>query len=337
MGFHIDGVAGTVTPIPAKLGKIVAALRWLSKGPKISGKFVEKIIGHCILFMMLRRELLAIFRSMCQFVHDNYWHRRRLWPSARSEANWAASLLAVSFADLRRPWDCTVFASDASLSGIGVCKSDFSHTDVEQIGNFKEAWRYKTKSPIAPRKSTVSHDDIAEGLDPFVDIETVKPCSLMREDPFELNDEFPEIDGDLMDPKNWDFVFASQMKFPEAITVLEFRAILAALRHKLRVRTSFGKKHLHFSDNLSAVLCAGKGRSSSFPMLRASRRLCALLVAANCQLLVRWIPSEWNVADHGSRLWEHQRIVAEREARKSKKALLSKLLSLDLPDKCFLG
>lgn len=100
------------------------------------------------------------------------------------------------------------FCIGCFTSGIGVCKSDFSHTDVEQIWNFKEAWRYKTKSPIAPRKSTVSHDDIAEGLDPFLDIETVKPCSLMREDPFELNDEFPEIDGDLMDPKNWDFVFS---------------------------------------------------------------------------------------------------------------------------------
>ena len=319
LGFHVDGISGRVSPIPAKLGKIVAALRWLSKDPKISGKFVEKIIGHCIHFMMLRRELLAIFRSLYQFVQDNYWHRRRLWPSARSEAMWAASLLAVSFADLRRPWDCTVFASDASLSGIGVCKSDFSHKEVEQIGIFKEAWRYKTRSPIAPRKATISHDDISEGLDPFLDIETVKPCSLIREDPFELNDAFPEIDGQLMDPKNWEFVFAAQMKFPEAITVLEFRAILASLRHKLRVKSSFGKKHLHFSDNLSAVLCAGKGRSSSFPMLRDSRRLCALLIAANCQLLVRWIPSEWNVADHGSRLWEHQRIVAEREARKSKK------------------
>ena len=295
------------------------ALSWPSKGPKISGKFVEKIIGHCIHSMMLRRELLAIFRSLYQFVHDNYWHRRRLWPWARSEANWAASLLAVPFADLRRPWDCTVFASNASLSGIGVCKSDISHEVIERIGNFKEAWRYKTKSPIAPRKATVSHDDITQGLDPFLDIETVKPCSLMREDPFELNDEFPEIDGELVDPKSWDFVFASHMKFPEAITVLELRAIFAALRHKLRLRASFGKKRLHFSDNLSAVLCAGKGRSSSFPMLGASRRLRALLIAANCQLLVRWIPSEWNVADHGSRLWERERVVAEREARKSKK------------------
>ena len=154
----------------------------------------------------------------------------------------------------------------------------------------------------------------------------------MREDPFELNDEFPEIDGELME-------------FPEAITVLELRAIFAALRHKLRLRASFGKKHLHFSDNLSAVLCAGKGRSSSFPTLGASRRLRALLIAANCQLLVRWIPSEWNVADHGSRLWERERVVAEREARKSKKnfkknirqALLSKLPNLDLQGKCFLG
>lgn len=83
-------MSGRVTPIPEKLGKIVDALRWPSKGPTISGKFVEKVIGHCIHFMMLRRELLAIFRSLYQFVHDNYWHRRRLWPWARSEANWAA-------------------------------------------------------------------------------------------------------------------------------------------------------------------------------------------------------------------------------------------------------
>ena len=102
------------------------------KAPRSVANFVEKIIGHCIHFMMLRRELLAIW-SLYQFVHDNYWHRRRLWPWARSEANWAASLLAVPFADLGRPWTVlhrmlhflvSVFASlifhMKSLNGLGI-------------------------------------------------------------------------------------------------------------------------------------------------------------------------------------------------------------------------
>lgn len=91
-------------------------------------------------------------------------------------------MLAVPFADLRHPWDCAVFASNASLSGIGVCKSDISHEVIEQIGNFKEAWRYKTKSPIAPRKATVSHDGITQGLDSFLyrNSETVQPDERRR-------------------------------------------------------------------------------------------------------------------------------------------------------------
>ena len=88
------------------------------------------------------------------------------------------------------------------------------------------------------------------------------------------------------------------------------------MRHKLRNKSSFGSKRLHFCDNLSAVLCACKGRSSSYPMLRASR-----LVAANCQLFTHWIPSEWNVADHGSCLWESERVAGRNESKRYQKAL----------------
>ena len=172
LGFHVDGIAGKITPIPAKVAKVAAALRWLARGPRVSCKMVEKLIGHCIHFMMLRRELLSIFRSMYQFVQDCYFTRRRLWPSARSEARWAANLLSISFADLRRPWNSTVFASDASLSGIGVCKSNFELNQVVNIGKHKEAWRYKVKTPIAPRKATVSHEDPSIGIP--VEISTTK-------------------------------------------------------------------------------------------------------------------------------------------------------------------
>lgn len=321
LGFHIDGIAGKITPIPAKVGKVISMLRCLAGGPRVSGKMVEKLIGHCVHFMMLRRELLSIFRSLYQFVQDCYLMRRRLWPSARAEARWAANLLSVAFADLRRPWDNNVFASDASLSGIGICTAVFSREEVAHLGRHKENWRFKCKAPVAPRKSTVSYVDPTAGLDPFKDIETVKPCALAREDPYEINELFPEIPFETMAPEKWSLVFAARMKYAEPITVLEFRGILASLRHKFRSRSSFGKKHLHFNDNLSAVLCAWKGRSSSYLMLRAARRLCSLLIATNCQLCTRWIPSEWNVADHGSRLWEHERVTVERAAKKYEKQL----------------
>lgn len=257
--FHVDGVVGKVTPIPSKVGKVIAMLRCLASGPRVSGKMVEKLIGHCIHFMMLRRELLSVFRSMYQFVQDCYHTRRRLWPTARAEAKWAASLLSVSFADLRRSWDTTVYTSDASLSGIGVCKSVFTAQHVDEIGRRKEIWRYKCKAPVAPRKATVSHQDDYVGLDPFADVETVKPCNLKREDPYEINDVFPEISIDDMLPEKWSFVFAAPMKYPEPITVLEFRAILAALRRKLRDKSSFGRNTYTSPIILLQFFVLGKG------------------------------------------------------------------------------
>ena len=170
-------MSGRVTPIPEKLGKIVDALRWPSKGPTISAKFVEKVIGHCIHFMMLRRELLAIFRSLYQFVHDNYWHRRRLWPWARSEANWAAVC-----------WQSRLLILDILGTArflhrmLHFLVSVFASLIFHMMGNFKEAWRYKTKAPIAPRKATVSHDGITQGLDSFLyrNSETVQPDERRR-------------------------------------------------------------------------------------------------------------------------------------------------------------
>ena len=55
------------------------------------------------------------------------------------------------------------------------------------------------------------------------------------------------------------------------------------------------------------VLMISKGRSSTFPMLKVCRRLCALLLCTDSYLSTRWIPSELNVADKGSRRWEHLR------------------------------
>ncbi|CAE7599810.1 kidins220 [Symbiodinium sp. CCMP2592] len=67
LGFFIDGVEGTVTPIPDKVGRVIAAFKRLSPRPRVTGQAIEKLVGHAVHFMMLRRELLACMRSLYDF------------------------------------------------------------------------------------------------------------------------------------------------------------------------------------------------------------------------------------------------------------------------------
>jgi hypothetical protein len=61
LGFLIDGVNGMISPIPERLDKICKVFAWLSRGPKVTGKAVERILGHAVHICLLRRELLSIF------------------------------------------------------------------------------------------------------------------------------------------------------------------------------------------------------------------------------------------------------------------------------------
>ena len=130
----IDGKRGIIQPNPNKIGKVIKALEWLAARPRVSGQVVEKIIGHCVHFMLLRRELLSVFRSLYDFKFSSYTKRTRLWASAAQEARNAAALLHICFADLRRPWDDTLTVSDASLSGYAVHSLPSNASTVAMIG-----------------------------------------------------------------------------------------------------------------------------------------------------------------------------------------------------------
>ena len=319
LGYRIDGIAGTVQPIPAKLAKVSIAFEWLSRRPKVSGRMVEKLIGHAVHFMLVRRELLAIFRSLYDFARHEPSSPCRLWRSAAREARWVSVLLKICSADLRMPWHDTVTCSDASLSGYAVCSRKATHEEVCLMGSQREGWRFRGYDPTSnPRSQTVERGDV------FSDPRTVMPLEQGQAaiDPYQLNGDFREVEKSFMDPAEWHLDFAAHMSFPEHITLLESRGIVAALRHKLRASGCMYRRHLHLNDNLSAVLITDKGRSSAYEMLRVARRLAALLLASNSVLHSRWIPSEWNVADSGSRSWEAERKEQRRPKQQVNEALL---------------
>ena len=64
---------------------------------------------------------------------------------------------------------------------------------------------------------------------------------------------------------------------------------------------NFGQRLLFLSDNLPLTLSASKGRGKSSFLTKPLRQLCAFALATGSKLHVRWIPSEWNVADRPSR------------------------------------
>eukprot|EP00959_Pyramimonas_sp_CCMP1952_P361587 7572759-Pyramimonas_sp.AAC.1 len=55
---------------------------------------------------------------------------------------------------------------------------------------------------------------------------------------------------------------------------------------------------------MGAALAMAKGRSSSLGVLVCCRKMAALAVAGDSISWHRWIPSDFNAADFGSRLWE---------------------------------
>ena len=81
----------------------------------------------------------------------------------------------------------------------------------------------------------------------------------------------------------------------------EGRALLWAARHELLTTAQFKKTHALGTDNLSLALACVNGRSGR-PNLRPTVHfLCALSLASGSKFYIRWLPSELNPADRGSR------------------------------------
>ena len=318
LGFIIDGDQLRVHPVPEKRDKVISVLRWLSQRPKVTGKCIERIVGHCIHFFMLKRELLSIFRSVYDFKTAHYSSPSRLWRTAADECRWAADLLWICESDLAKEWSGHATVSDACLTGTATCALNLNSLQAHSIGANRELWRYKGST------ISIKARDVVQKLDPFCDVRTVFDPGLVN-DPFQLNSEFQNVPYHIACSDEWKFQFSSRMKMKEHITILEGRATVQSIRHKCRSSQHFNKHHLHFGDNLGMVLAFDRGRAKSIPLLLCCRRAAAFSIACGCQFHHRWVPSEWNAADGPSRRWE-QTAHGEKCSKRSTEKVISEII-----------
>ena len=112
---------------------------------------------------------------------------------------------------------------------------------------------------------------------------------------------FPDVPFSFMRDGAWVERFRGVWSDVESITILEARAGLLTVKHILRSQEAWGKRTLVLGDNLGSVLALSKGRACNHTLSGICRKVCVLSLAGNLFLRWRWIPSEWNRADKGSR------------------------------------
>ena len=108
----------------------------------------------------------------------------------------------------------------------------------------------------------------------------------------------------LVEASRWPTIVSAPVRIDEHINVLELRALVLATRWFLSLwRPPDPVRVLSLVDSSVALFSVKKGRSSSFPLLRALRGLSALLLAGGIFLTPLWVPSHLNPSDAPSRAW----------------------------------
>ena len=259
---------------------------------KITGRDLEKVLGHITWALLLRREMLSILNASYSVIRQCYDKASFLWPSVLRELRQIVSLLPLICTNTSLPWDPITTVSDASDEGFAVLERNVGSDICGKRGRNSERWRYDYEDSAAARRHAL-------GDPTFLD-----PGTLTRFDntvPPLAGDGFEEVDRQMLHERDWSFVYAGKWKRKENILRTESRGLIWGIKHKFRNISNFNKRHVFLVDNLALALACTRGRAGSPNLSGALRTICAYSLATGSKLVVRWVPSEYNPSDRRSR------------------------------------
>ena len=148
-------------------------------------------------------------------------------------------------------WSSDVMAVDASNCGLGATVAKFSHDEVSSLGRFSERWRFESDNFMKLRVEMGDQSDEADASQWAVGFPGVH--KELR--PFSIGEERDESYVFSPVPEEMLNHWSSQRKRQQPMPILEGRARLFAVKHFLRKVSNHHRKHLIFSDSMSAI-CA---------------------------------------------------------------------------------
>ena len=303
LGVEISGRSGEVRPTPTRMRRLRGGILRIINGRPVSGRDLERVLGHITFVLLLNRPLLAVLNHIYAFVERHYQQTLRVWESVRQELEIVLHLLILARCNLKKEWDPCPLMTDASLSGYAVVEGQaFDSATVESMGKWDERWRFRRCVTEAPRVAALSANEVLS------DVGTVRPNVEGRlVGAAELDPTFPEIPQMHLHPQLWSLRWSSFFFSNDAIHLKEAHGMLSAVKHVSRNKKRHHRRHLFLSDSMCCVLSLSKWRCVSRALLRICQRVAAECLAANVSITWRWIPSELNVTDEASRRWEHLR------------------------------
>ncbi|CAK0870750.1 unnamed protein product [Prorocentrum cordatum] len=274
LGFTLDSKAARWRPAPEKFWRVHGCIsHLLEPGWRITGRQLERLAGHVVALLLLRREALSLLSAVYVFIRSTYDRAQPLWPSCRRELRWVLALLPTVFADMKRPWHSEVGAFDASPWGAGVCTARWPLSAVQAAGRQPEKLRFRgpLASLVAPRDSALAADSV----------ELSDPAALL----LGRAAGFAEVSAELLREATCATAVACKWRRQSTIHRLESSAGLLWLRRASRNSRCHGHRLLSLGDNMSMICAHEKGRASDFGLLSGCR--CSFAISVACNLKER--------------------------------------------------
>ena len=188
------------------------------------------------------------------------------------------------------PTHPTVYATDSSEAGWAFTEATWTPPDIEAMTRVKERSRFKRVFGRRARASALLNAGLGDFLPDINDDEF-----------WHLSQDFAEIPPRLLLPQLWTPVRQGAWLYTEHIVRLEAMGINRVMDHISLLTDICGRRVLVLNDSMAVVLALGRCRARSFGLLREVRRTAAVCLALGIRLSIRWIPSELNSADEGTR------------------------------------
>jgi hypothetical protein len=129
------------------------AFRWALRRRRLSGKQLERLVGHATFVSLLDRTALSVFNACYAFMHRHGENMAVVWPTVRLELQAFIGLLPL----VRAPWDVrwceTIVATDASLEGWGHCRCALTAKAVATIARTSEVSRFRRVHNVGAREA----------------------------------------------------------------------------------------------------------------------------------------------------------------------------------------
>ena len=102
LGWQFSGTQ--IRPLPHRVWRVRLAFQHILKMGAVSGKQVEKVVGHAAFIGLGRRESLSVFGETYTFIQRRYGYKHRLWSSVRREISIYIGILPLVWRDVSIPW-----------------------------------------------------------------------------------------------------------------------------------------------------------------------------------------------------------------------------------------